>query len=117
MLTEIRDGLQQVGKKFEPTESDFHLEQLRTIEELRTMEVNLQDEEKKKILVMKSTSQKQLTACDKKPCIGNNKLVLACFSKPTNVNVTVLKVLKQLFNVIFVLYVGVQNFQNWRLKC
>ena len=47
MLTEIRDGLQQVGKKVEPTESDFHLEQLRTIEELQMMEVNLQDEEKK----------------------------------------------------------------------
>ena len=66
MLTKIRDGLQQIGKTFEPTESDFAMEQLRTIEELRTMEVNLQDEEKKKILVMKSTSQKQLTACAKK---------------------------------------------------
>ena len=54
MLTEIRDGLQQVGKKFEPAESDFHLEQLTTINEFREMEVDLRDEEKKKIWVIKS---------------------------------------------------------------
>ena len=43
LLTEIRDGLQ-----FEPGESDFHLEQLKTMDEFQEMDVDLRDVEKKK---------------------------------------------------------------------
>lgn len=52
LLTEIRDGLQQVGKKFEPAESDFHLQQLKSMDEFREMEKDLGDLEKKKIAVI-----------------------------------------------------------------
>ena len=51
MLTEIRDGLQQVGKKFEPAESDFHLKQLKTMDEFQEMDVDLRDVEKKIVVI------------------------------------------------------------------
>ncbi|CAB4003364.1 Hypothetical predicted protein [Paramuricea clavata] len=47
LLTEIRDSLQRVGKTFEPADSAFHLEQLKTKEEFCKMEEHLRDVEKK----------------------------------------------------------------------
>ena len=49
LLTEIRDGLQ-----FKPGESDFHLEQLKTMDEFQEMDVDLRDVEKKKIVAIKN---------------------------------------------------------------
>ena len=66
LLTEIRDGLQQVGKKFEPAESDFHLEQLKTMDEFQ--EMDLRDVEKKKIVVIKIDYKNMW----EKTCIGND---------------------------------------------
>jgi hypothetical protein len=51
LLTEIRDGLQQVGNKFEPADSDFHLERMGNMEEFWEMEDVLRDEEKRKMVV------------------------------------------------------------------
>jgi hypothetical protein len=52
LLTEIRDSLQQVGKTFEPADSAFHLEQLKTKEEFCKMEEHLRDVEKKNMVVI-----------------------------------------------------------------
>ena len=51
MLTEIRDSLQQVGKRCEPDESDFHLQQATTIEDFEALEEGLNDEDNKRLLV------------------------------------------------------------------
>lgn len=51
LLTEICDSVQQVGKRSEPADSDFHLVQMTNMEEFSELEENLLDIEKKKILV------------------------------------------------------------------
>ncbi|CAB3989947.1 Hypothetical predicted protein [Paramuricea clavata] len=51
LLSEIRDSVQQVGKRSEPADSDFHLVQMTNMEEFSELEENLLDIEKKRILV------------------------------------------------------------------
>ncbi len=51
LLMEIRDNLKQVGKRCESNESDFHLSQASTLEEIKTMEESLADDEMRKLLV------------------------------------------------------------------
>lgn len=41
----------QLGKRYEPDESDFHLEQMTELEEIKEMETSLEDEKKQKLLV------------------------------------------------------------------
>lgn len=48
---EIRDGIQQVGKKYEPAESNFHINQATSLGEIKRLEETLLDEETRKLLV------------------------------------------------------------------
>ena len=51
MLTEIRNGIQQVGRKYESEDSDFHLEKMTDLLAVRELEDQLLDEETKKLVV------------------------------------------------------------------
>lgn len=51
LLIEISDNLRQVGKRCESNESDFHLGQASTLEEIKMMEESLADDQMRKLLV------------------------------------------------------------------
>ena len=51
LLTEIRNTLQQVGKKYEPVDSEFQIEQIRDIGQLGEVEDSLTTEESRKLMV------------------------------------------------------------------
>lgn len=48
---EIRDSVKQVGKRCEPAESDFHINQATSVNEIKRLEETLLDEETRKLLV------------------------------------------------------------------
>ena len=48
---EIRDTLKQVGEKYEPEHSDFHLQQAATLEEFNEIQEMLKDKETRKLAV------------------------------------------------------------------
>ena len=47
MLTEIRNGIQRVGRKYEAEDSDFHLEKINDLLAVEELEARLLDEETK----------------------------------------------------------------------
>ena len=51
LLTEIRNTLQQVGKKYEPVDSEFQIEQITDIGQLGEVEDSLTTEESRKLMV------------------------------------------------------------------
>ena len=51
LLTEIRNGIQQVGRKYEAEDSDFHLEKMTDLSAVEELEVRLLDDETKKLVV------------------------------------------------------------------
>ena len=53
LLTKIRDNIQQVSKKYEPPESDFHIEKADTLEQFNEIMDSLSDEDNRNLLVSK----------------------------------------------------------------
>ena len=51
LLTEVRNGIQQVGRKYESDDSDFHLEKMTDLLAVKEFEDQLIDEETKKLVV------------------------------------------------------------------
>ena len=51
LLTEIKNSVAQVGRRCEPEDSQFHLQQASSLEEFRELEACLEEEEKEKLLV------------------------------------------------------------------
>ena len=53
LLTENRDNLQKVSKKYEPPESDFHTEKADTLDDFNEIMHRLSNEDNRNLLVSK----------------------------------------------------------------
>ena len=52
LLSEIKNTLAQVGQRCEADDSAFHISKATTLDEFKTLEQSLDDEEVKKLLVI-----------------------------------------------------------------
>ena len=51
MLTDLRDRFTELGHRYEPEDSAFHIKKMKTVEEVSELEESLHEEDAKQLLV------------------------------------------------------------------